>query len=137
MADAQAIYERAIYLLGAEDEGFIADSSKNRDYKSRALAVINTLLHSLYPRFSRPGGGGEAPADLAAFSDEIGLDGEAALALLPLGLAGHLVIQEDPALSGYLLSRYEAEAARLARLRPASASEITDFYGGISCGGEA
>jgi hypothetical protein len=140
MANAQSVFERAVYLLGAQDEGFIADSSKNRDYKSRTLAILNTLIASLYPRLmgldARAEGVRPAPpALLASFSEEIPLEAGAADAILPLGLAGHLVLEENPSEAGYLLSRCETETARFARLSPAKAVEIADVYGGLEAGG--
>lgn len=139
MADVQTIYERAIYILGAEDEGFVADSAKNRDYKSRTLAIINTLLYSLYPRLeeldARKEGVRPLAAPVTAFTDEIGLNEGAACAILPLGLAGHLVLEENPAVAGYLLGSFETEAARFIRFAPAVPADIEDVYGGIPNGG--
>lgn len=141
---AQAVFDKAIYLIDAQNERTgSTDTSDTREYKVRALGIINTLLDEVYPvsdtyELNTPG---QRPAldDLVAFESEIDLDAFCLRTVLPNGLAAELLSEENPSLANYFREKYEQALARARAGIPAEFEEVDGgawdaLYGGIEYG---
>ena len=129
MTTGTEIYEAALVLMDANND---ADTS---EYESKALSIINVLRGELYPysdTFDTTGEGRPICPILTDLDEEVGLDDYICQSVLPYGLAGHLLLDENPSTANFLIQRYnELLAALRAGIgKPVSGSaDIDDVYG--------
>lgn len=139
----QAIFDKAIYLIDAQNESTgNTQTGDTQEYKVRTIGILNNLLDDVYPysdTYPTPTDG-KRPAldDITDFSDEPDLDAMILREVLPCGLAAKLLSEENPSLANYFQQLYEA-ALNKARNKPANFESIGDDsfslpYGGIEYG---
>ncbi len=139
MTNAQTVFETAMSLMDElSQNGGQADTSDNKEYKDRTLAILNALAGELYPysdsfkpeqTFGRP----VVPV-IYDFQTAIGLDDYLCRSILPYGLAAQLLLSEDPEASSFCQLRYERLKAGLEAGLPAEPKPIQNVYGGIEYG---
>lgn len=139
MTNAQWVFEKAVHLMDEVNESTgAADYSDTKEYKNRAMAILNILQVECFPAsdtfaVTEPGKRPVCP-EITDFEAAIGLDDGICRGVLPYGLAAHLLLDENPTAASYFQQRYE-EALRAARRGiPAVSEDITDVYGGIGFG---
>ena len=126
------IYESALVLMDANND---ADTS---EYESKALAIINVLRGELYP-YSDNYNEAVKTAEgmrpicpiLTDLDGDVGLDDYICQSVMPYGLAGHLLLDENPSTANFLMQRYYELLAGLKRGegKPVFGSEdIEDAY---------
>ena len=107
MKRASEIYQRSLALMGE------VENEENEVLKERAVMLINVLLSQLYEldlglrgvRFSP----GETVPQIRTLQDEVGLSEPILYTVMPLGLAGYLLNEEEPARSKYFLQLFTAQ----------------------------
>lgn len=140
----QAIFDKAIYLIGEQDESSGATvTADTQEYKVRTIGILNNLIDLVYPVSDtyQVIEAGKRPAlpDLVEFDDIVELDAFCLRDLLPLGLAAKLLSEENPELANYFQQLFEEHMERARRQLPASGFEDVDGdiggpYGGIEHG---
>ncbi|MGI6498151.1 MAG: hypothetical protein ACOX0U_04935 [Oscillospiraceae bacterium] len=132
---AQDIFNLAIQLMNeGDDETGVSDTRDNKDFKFRALPVLNVLqqeccLASDTAPEAAPGVRTVFPI-LTGMDDVVPLDDFICIAVLPYGLAAHLLMEVNPDLAQKLLSRYKQLLSDAKRNIPAVSEDIGRPYGG-------
>lgn len=75
------------------------------EYRQRTLGILNVLRHELYPYSSTFEQGRSCP-ELGQFDQALDLDDDLAQAVLPYGLAAHLLLGEDNTAASFFQQRY-------------------------------
>lgn len=139
---AQNIFDTAIALMDEVDESGATDTSDTLEYKNRTILILNILVQELYPysaTYKKPKAGKRSTAGvLSQMSDMVDLDDYIASAVLPYGLAAHLLLEENPTAANYFQQRYDELKARLREGLLAESEDIEDVYssGGTGIGFE-
>lgn len=107
MKRASEIYRRSLALIGE------TENEENESLKERAAALINVLLSQLYEldlglRGDPLPEAGTVP-QILGLEDHLGLSEPILYTLMPLGLAGYLLSEEEPQRSSFFLQLYNTE----------------------------
>ena len=125
-------------LMDELSESGATDTSDTREYKNRALFILNTLRGELYPYSDtyKLGDPGKRPivSVIEDFNTDIDLDDYICQTVIPYGLAAHLLLDENPSAAAYFNDRYTELVMLLARGLPQGSEDIEDIYGGIEYG---
>ena len=106
MTDANWIFDRAMELM--DEQNAWNGDTRNEDtaeFRFRTLGILNVLRHELYPYSDTFEPKRVCPA-LEAFDQPLDLDDALAQAVLPYGLAAHLLLEENPAAAAFFFQRY-------------------------------
>ena len=129
MVNAEEIFEISMALADSLSVSGTADCPENREYRSRALPILRSLISELMPY---AGTGSELPED---FGSAVELEPGPAREILPYGLTAALITPEDPENGLRFQRRYEMLKAGICRGRAEGSSEIEDVYGGFAHNG--
>lgn len=114
MRTAEEIYQKSLAILGEED------GEETAHFRRRAVGLINLVLSQCYETdLALRGESLPAVQELCqidTLEHLVDACDPVLLSLLPLGLAGYLILEEAPARAAALLERYERER-ELMRLR--------------------
>ena len=107
MKRASEIYRRSLALMGE------VENEENESLKDRAVMLINVLLSQLYEldlglrgvRFSP----GETVPQIRTLQDEVTLSEPILYTVMPLGLAGYLLNEEEPGRSSFFLQLFTTQ----------------------------
>ena len=134
MTTGTEIYEAALVLMDANND---ADTS---EYESKALSIINVLRGEVFPytdtynaAVSETKGMRPICPIMSDLDDTVGLDDYICQSVLPYGLAGHLLLDENPSTANFLMQRYYELLAALKRgegMPVAGSEDILDVYSG-------
>lgn len=107
MKTAYEIYRRALALIGE------TESEENEIFRARAVEMINLMLAELYET-DLALKGEEVPIDgtvpqIRDLSDRLNVSEMILFSLMPLGLAGYLLNEEEPDRSNFFLKLYQTE----------------------------
>jgi hypothetical protein len=131
---AQQVFDIAIGLIGEVDSNGLTDTSSTAEYKDKTLLILNALRGELFPYSDNyevtTGGTRPVLAYISDFATPIGIDDVIAQTVMPYGLAAHLMVDENPNLAAFMLSRYE-ELRNALRNTPSEWESIEDVYGGL------
>ena len=139
---AQNVFDAAIALMDEVDESGATDTSDTLEYKNRTILILNILIQELYPysaTYKKPKAGQRSTANvLRRMADYIDLDDYASSAVLPYGLAAHLLLEENPTAANYFQQRYDELKMRLREGLMTQSEDIEDVYssGGTGIGFE-
>lgn len=129
---AQNVFDTAIALMDELDESGATDTSDTKEYKDRTILILNILVQELYPysaTYKKPKAGQRNTARvLQKMADAVDLDDYIASAVLPYGLAAHLLLEENPTAANYFQQRYDELKARLREGLLAESEDIEDVY---------
>jgi len=135
---AQNVFDTAIALMDELDESGATDTSDTKEYKDRTILILNILVQELYPysaTYKKPKAGQRNTARvLQKMADAVDLDDYIASAVLPYGLAAHLLLEENPTAANYFQQRYDELKARLREGILAESEDIFDVYSGTGNG---
>lgn len=138
MTTAQQVFELAMHLMDEVNESSgKADTADTKEYKNRALAILNVLRVECYPAsdtYAAQPGKRPVCAEIKSFEEAIGLDDGICQGVLPYGLAAHLFLDENPGVASYFQQRYEERLSAAGRGVPAGSESIENLYGGIEFG---
>lgn len=134
---AQRVFDLAMGLMGEVNESTGAtDTTDTKEYKVRALLILNVLKGELYPYSDNyaVATSGQRPvcATIEDFTTPIGIDDVICETVMPYGLAAHLLIDENPDMASFFQQRYEEMRLKLQNT-PASFEPIEDVYGITNC----
>lgn len=133
MASAQSVFDTAIALMDEVDETGATDTPDTAEYKNRTVLILNILIQELYPysdTYKKPKKSGRRnTADsISGMADDIDLDDYICGAVLPYGLAAHLLLEENPTAANYFQQRYDELKSRLRDGLLAESEDIEDVY---------
>jgi len=132
------IFNAAITLMGEMSDDGETDWADTKEYKDRALNILNTLRGEVYQYSDTYPSGTEAakyPGKrpvcpvMGSLDDEIGIDDTLAQTVLPYGLAAHLLLDENDNMASFFQQRYEELLRRLGANVPAQWENIGNAYG--------
>ena len=132
------IFNAAITLMGEMSDQGETDWADTKEYKDRALNILNTLRGEVYQYSDTypsstdakryPGKRPVCPI-MESLDDSIGIDDTLAQTVLPYGLAAHLLLDENDNMAAFFQQRYEELLRRLGMNIPAEWESIKDAYG--------
>lgn len=135
----QNVFDQAIHLMDEQNENTGATTTADtREYKSRTISILNTIVPRLYPYSSnydrneqgRPcivlERGDYANPD---FTQVILLDDVISMGVLPFYLAANLLSGENESLAAWFMNQYRESFAEVKRTAPASFEAISTPYG--------
>ena len=136
----QQVFDQAIHLMDEQNENTGATSTADtKEYKSRTISILNTIVPRLYPyssNYDRQGEGRPAAVALQRgdysnpdFTQVILLDDVLSMGVLPFYLAAHLLSGENESLAAWFMNRYQEAVAEVKRTAPASFEAISTPYG--------
>ena len=107
MKTAYEIYRKSLALIGE------AESEENLIFRERAVEVINLMLAEIYET-DLALKGEDLPLDgtvpqIRDLSDRLNISEVILFSLMPLGLAGYLLNEEEPNRSQFFLQLYQTE----------------------------
>ena len=130
---ASYIFDQAIKLMDEQSDTGQALWADTAEYQNRAVAILNALIGECYPysdtyRTETPG---QRPVfqTVSNLNSLVYLDDGIAKAVLPYGLAGELIKNDDPTLGNYFMQRYQELLTRHGRTLPGVWGVTEDVYG--------
>ena len=135
----QSVFDKAIHLMDSQNESTgSTETADTKEYALRTISLLNSLLDRCLPASdiqpkTEDGWRAICPK-VEAFTDEIQLDEYLCTGILPYGLAGLLLTEEDPARADFFWQTFLEQLATATMNRPAVESGILDVYGGIEFG---
>ena len=107
MKKAIEIYKRSLALMGE------VENEENEVLKENAVALINVLLAQIYELDATLCGEkrevGESIPQIYTLEDRLNLSEQILFSVMPLGLAGYLLNEEEPQRSTFFLQLYRTE----------------------------
>ena len=133
---AQEVFDIAVGLMDEINEATgKTDTSDTKEYKQRTLLILTALRGECYPysdTYRKPEDNKRPVCPpVTDFLTPLGLDDVISQSILPYGLAGHLLLEENPSAASFFLSRYGELLVQLAAKSPAEPEPIEDIYGGV------
>ena len=107
MNRARGIYEKSLALLGQKE------GENTEGFEDRAPVLINVLLAQLssldLAMKGRRSTEKTPPLQIGGLEEEVGYEDAIVLSLIPLGLAGLLIQEEEPERGSFFLNLYRTE----------------------------
>lgn len=130
----QQVFDIAIRLMDAQNESTgSTDTADTKEYRLRTPSLLNSILDRAYPASDNwpEAEDGRRPVcpKVSEMGDEIGLDERICTGLLPYGLAGLLLTEENPTLSNFFWQTFLEQLEEAKRQRPAREGGVEDTYG--------
>ena len=136
----QNVFDQAIHLMDEQNENTGATSTADtREYRSRTISILNTIIPRLYPYSSNYNREAEGrPKAIALdrgsyanpdFNQVIMLDDDMCMTMLPFYLAAHLLSGENEELSAFFMNQYREAFVDLKRTAVAEFTPISTPYG--------
>ena len=124
--EVSEVFASAMALMDELNETGSAQTANTAEYARRTPGILNTLLGEYRIRT----GNARDFTQLESTSDTItGVDAPFMRAVLPYGLAAHLLTDENPPAASFYQQRYEELLGLFIRRQPAEAEPIEDVYG--------
>lgn len=134
---ANYIFDQAIKLMDEQSDSGQAVWADTAEYQHRAVAILNALIGECFPYSDtyRADNSGQRPVfqTVSNLNSVVYLDDGIAKSVLPYGLAGELVKNDDPALGNYFMQRYQELLRRHGQTLPAVWQPVEDVYGAADC----
>lgn len=130
----QDVFDIAIRLMDAQNESTgVTDTADTKEYRLRAPSLLNSILDRAYPASDNYPGtvDGKRPicGKVSAMSDEIGLDERLCTGVLPYGLAGLLLTEENPTLANFFWQTFLEQLEAAMQGIPSGEGSVEDCYG--------
>lgn len=140
MVTVQQIFDQAIHLMDEQNEQNGATVTVDtQEYKSRTISILNTAIPRLYPyssNYDRNVAGRPAAMILKNddnanpdFTQNIMLDDDLCIGLLPFYLAAQLLSAENEDLAVWFITQYRECLSDYKRNVPAVFEQISSPYG--------
>ena len=138
MQTVQFVFDMAIHLMDAQNESTGAtNTTDTHEYALRAPNLLNTLLDQVYPYSSTypdlEDGSKDRPSlpSITMLEDMLDLDDYICRNVLPYGLAGLLLTEENPTQANFFWQTYlENLNTAKNRLPSGGIESVEDVYGG-------
>ena len=134
MNTVQSVFDIAIRLMDEQNEASGAtDTADSKVYALRTPSLLNSLLDRCLPvsdtyRRSVDGSRPICPK-VSAMDDQIQLDERLCTGVLPYGLAGLLLAEEDPGRADFFWQTFLEQLRWAAEGLPAVEESVEDVYG--------
>lgn len=137
MTTVQTVFNIAIHLMDAQNESTgSTETADTKEYQLRTPSLLNSVLDRAYPASDnwpeatdrkRP-----ICPKISAMTDEIDLDERICTGVLPYGLAGLLLTEENPVLANFFWQTFLEQLEEAKRGVPSGIDSIEDVYGFLS-----
>lgn len=134
MTTAQQVFDIAIHLMDAQNESTgSTETADTKEYRLRTPSLLNSILDRAYPASDtwpeavdrkRP-----ICPKVTDMTDEIDLDERICTGILPYGLAGLLLTEENPDLANFFWQTFLEQLEEAKRGAPSDIDSIEDVYG--------
>lgn len=140
MNTVQDVFDIAIRLMDAQNESTgSTETADTKEYRLRTPSLLNSILDRAYPASDTFPGNVGTPRDpdgrrpvcpkVFSMEDKIPLDEYLCSGVLPYGLAGLLLTEENPSLANFFWQTFLEQLEEAKRGLPAGESSIEDCYG--------
>lgn len=134
----QDVFDIAIRLMDAQNESTgSTDTADTKEYRLRTPSLINSLLDRVYvgsDTYARTEAGKRPICPkIEAMTDTLDLDERICTGILPYGLAGLLLSEENPTLANFFWETFLEQLAEAKNGIPAEIGAVEDVYG-FGCG---
>lgn len=103
---AQTIYDITMALMDEMLDSGAVDVNSTKDYLARTPGILTILQTEVIIQQKNLGANVETLDAITKMTDEVDLDDDICMGVLPYGLAARLLGQEDASLSNYFSSLY-------------------------------
>ena len=143
MSTVQNVFDMAIHLIDAQNESTgSTNTADTKEYALRTPNLINTLLDEVYPysdtypdTTDETVGSRPSLPSVTALEDYLDLDDYISRNVLPYGLAGLLLTEENPTEANFFWQTYKENLNTARdRLPPSGIDSVEDVYGGNMVG---
>ena len=134
----QDIFDIAIRLIDAQNESTgSTKTADTKEYELRTPSLLNSILDRAYPASDtyaaaqEAAGPGKRPVcqKVSAMSDTLDMDERLCTGVLPYGLAGLLLTEENPTLAEFFWQTFLEQLDAAMRSLPSEIGDIEDVYG--------
>lgn len=134
MTTVQTVFDIAIRLMDAQNESTgSTETADTKEYRLRTPSLLNSILDRAYPASDNypQSAGGVRPIcpKVTAMTDEIDLDERICTGILPYGLAGLLLTEENRVLSNFFWQTFLEQLEEAKRGVPSGIDSVEDAYG--------
>ena len=130
--NAQWVFDAAMNIIDELNDAGEADHGDTKEYKNRALFIINVLRGELYPYSDTYRNTNNRTRPIVSvvenFEDTIDLDDYICQTVMPYGLAAHLIMDENPTVASFCQQRYEELLRMLQKGFAQVSQDIVDVY---------
>lgn len=134
MSTVQDVFDIAIRLMDSQNETTGAtDTTDTKEYRVRTCSLLNSILDRVYPASDtyQVGTSGQRPIcpKVTEFTDELDLDERICTGILPYGLAGLLLTEENPTLSNFFWQTFLEQIEEAKKGLPSDIASVENVYG--------
>ena len=135
----QDVFDISIRLIDAQNESTGATSTADtKEYMLRTPSLLNSILDRVYPASDTYAvtESGKRPVcpKVTAMTDHLDLDERICTGVLPYGLAGLLLSEENATLANFFWQTFLEQLEEAKRSLPAAVESVENVYGGIEYG---
>ena len=136
MATVHDVFDMAMHLMDAQNESTGAtQTTDTHEYELRTPNILNTLLDQVYPYSDtypeQTNGMRPSLVSVTSLDDYLDLDDYICRNVLPYGLAGLLLTEENPTQANFFWQTYlENLNTAKSRLPSSGIESVEDVYGG-------
>ena len=133
----QQVFDIAIRLMDAQNESTgSTDTADTKEYRLRTPSLLNSILDRAYSASDNYPATTDRTRPIcpkvSAMDDEIQLDEYICTGILPYGLAGLLLTEENPTLANFFWQIFRERLTATKMALPACEDSIDDCYGFLS-----
>lgn len=136
----QDVFDIAIRLIDAQNESTgSTKTADTKEYELRTPSLLNSILDRAYPASDTyaaaqaAAGTGKRPVcpKVFAMTDALDMDERLCTGVLPYGLAGLLLTEENPTLAEFFWQTFLEQLEASMRGLPSEIGDVEDVYGGF------
>ena len=139
MNTVQSVFDIAVYLMDAQSEASGAtETADTKEYRLRTPGLLNSLLDRVYPASDTcnpEAGTRQICPKVKSMTDTVALDERLCTGVLPYGLAGLLLSEENPSLANFFWQTFLEQLEEAKRGLPAAEENVERVYGSLEHGG--
>lgn len=134
----QSVFDIAIRLIDAQNESTGSTTTADtKEYMLRTPSLLNSILDRVYPAsdtYRAEAGKRPVCAKVSDMTDKLDLDERICTGVLPYGLAGLLLSEENDTLANFFWQTFLEQLEEARRSLPAAVESVENVYGGIEYG---
>ena len=136
----QDIFDISIRLIDAQNESTGSTrTADTKEYELRTPSLLNSILDRAYPASDtyaaaqEEAGSGKRPVcpKVSGMTDTVNMDERICTGVLPYGLAGLLLTEENPTLAEFFWQTFLEQLDAAMKGLPSEIGGIEDMYGGF------
>ena len=136
----QEVFDIAINLIDSQNESTgSTNTTDTKEYAFRTPSLLNSILDQVYPASDTyvPGTNGVRSTlpSVTALEDYLDLDDAVCRNVLPYGLAGLLLTEENPTLANFMWQTYLENLQQAKNRLPSETADVENVHGAPFCGG--